>query len=337
MKISRTHIFRTGLFVGLTIIVLAVWLIASSFYGAEKKIKSQNILEYGNMCAEAIKKIPAFNCLDGDIVDITINGGQTPTQYAKNMDCDRPALFLYREEWSDGQCTPYTRVLNLSKGTAQISVMCRQKVIREPESPLFDEIDIIAHNTVDGSTCWFEALSDDALGINAERVPPPNEETPPAGHPSAESFWSSPADVAEKKCGRCHDNDPFMYSPYVEQVWNKLPADPQGWYKHIGPDFASWQQPMSLSTRQNPCVGCHRLGVTFTSGQGTLESIGKSPSPNADDWAKEYPASHWMPPANFHSEEQWNVIYQKAVQEILACYDDPTRPFCIIEPITGRP
>lgn len=300
---------------------------------------SQDIIAYGQMCAQAIREIPPFKCLDGVVIPITVNG-KTPSSYSPNMACDRPSLLPLGKE-ADGQCVPNSRVLNLSQGDAQFAVLCRQKKIRPADSIFFDEVDIVAHNVKDGSTCWFQASAKDEKGLDTTRVPPPNEEDPPPGQISARDFWNNPAQVAQvplkDRCGYCHDNDPFMYSPFIGQVWEHVPTDPFGWYKHIGVDFQGWKKPVSLSTRNNACVGCHRLGVEFTSGQATKEAVGLVPIKNANDWAEMYPASHFMPPGNFYSARQWNTIYSEAVKEILACYQKPTADGCLTVPITGKP
>ena len=62
--------------------------------------------------------------------------------------------------------------------------------------------------------------------------------------------------------------------------YGKVPTDPVSWYKHLGVDFKDWQ-PVSLSVRGNTCIGCHRLGIQFTSGKATLEVAGRIPIANA--------------------------------------------------------
>ena len=85
-------------------------------------------------------------------------------------------------------------------GDDQIVAFCRRKYIRPAGDLHFDEIDVIAHSAADGSTCWFQAAGRHGRPLNAERVPPPNEETPPPGHISARAFWQSPAQVAADRC-----------------------------------------------------------------------------------------------------------------------------------------
>ncbi len=307
--------------------------------------KGQDLASYGQMCAEAIRELPVFSCQTGALIPITINGGQTPESYVPNMDCDRPSLLPLGED-SDGQCIPYSRVLDLSDGDAQVAALCRQKKIRTASDAriYYDEIDIVAHSAKDGSTCWFQAKGKNSAPLNGTLVPSPMKSKPAIDYAAADVFWESPIDVAKDDCGSCHDNDPFMYSPFIGQIWEKVPTDPFGWYKHLGKDFEDWK-PVSLSTRNNPCVGCHRLGVQFTSGQGTEEASGQADIPNADSWAKSYPASHFMPVGNFHSEAQWNVIYAQSVQDILDCHNayevQDTKQLgilgCLTEPITGKP
>ena len=44
---------------------------------------SQDIIAYGQVCAQAIREIPPFNCLDGVVIPITVNG-KTPSSYSPN-------------------------------------------------------------------------------------------------------------------------------------------------------------------------------------------------------------------------------------------------------------
>ncbi len=300
---------------------------------------TQTVLEYAAMCASAIRDIPSFNCLDGTIIPITVAGVE-PESYTAMMTCDNPPLLPLGENGASGpqgQCIPYSRVLNFSRGVNQVVAACRQKHIRARDSQWFDEIDVIAHSTATGSTCWFQATAESTAGLDGTRVPSPGQAQPEQGFPHPATFWQPPAAVANDEpfnCGDCHDNDPFMFSPYIAQVWGEVPTDPFGWYKHIGSDFNAWQ-PVSLALRDNTCLGCHRIGKTFTSGRGTREAVGMIGIPFADEQARQYPSSHWMPPGNFDSVDQWQVIYGGSVQEMLSCHEDNALPGCEPTDITG--
>ncbi len=319
--------------------LLAAFLILLSQAGHSA---AQDIVTYGRECAKKVAPIPAFDCFDekkGAVVPITVNGA-TPPRYDPQMTCDRPSLLYQAGENTDGHCVPYSRVLVLQDDKkAQISAVCRQKKIRDAASPLFDEIDIIAHNVETGSTCWFQAQAPEPLsparGLNGRRVPPPDEETPPRGQPAARTFWKSPAQTAKGNCISCHDSDPFMYSPFIAQT-RKLPADPFGKYTNdIGAAFQQWNKPSSITTRGNTCTSCHRIGSLETCRRTVRESAGNAASPGSDDWAKRYPHSHWMPPGNAYTQAQWDVIYRESFDKILQCCVQPNGPGCRVTPIRG--
>lgn len=321
---------------------------------------ADDVVQYGDECAKRIAAVPPFNCLEGEIIPITVDG-RTPDTYTRQMTCDRPAYLPYPAS-TDGQCAPYSRVRALRDDDVQIIVFCRRMFIRPPESPLFDSIEIIMHNVVSGSTCFFISrnFGEDPNGENGIRVPPPNEANPPPGAVAARDLWASPREVADHGCIFCHDSDPWMYSPWIAQT-RQVPADPWGFHSvDVGGPFASWPKPQSISTRGNPCTGCHRIGSLNSCGARDiptfgeqpakmLQSVGQAPHGQfaarpgaiaaahaADAWAQAYPHSHWMPPANDFTLEQWNAIYAQAVTDLQRCCADHAAPGCIVEPIESR-
>jgi hypothetical protein len=292
----------------------------------------QELLSYARECAEKIGPIPAFSCLDGTRVPITVDN-KVPAAYVPQMTCDRPSLLPPGPgENTDGQCIPESRALVLrDDGKVQISAYCRQKKIRPAGTSLYDEVDLISHNVETGSTCWFQALAPNPLsadkGLDGRRVPSPEE--------AAKNFWNTPAKTASANCGACHDSDPFMYSPLIGQT-GKMPRDPLGLYANdIGEDFKKWPKPLSLSTRGNTCTGCHRIGSQHTCNTAMYESIGEQPSPYQDGWAIVYPNSHWMPPGLSMNLAQWKLTYRQSVEELARCCKDPKAAGCIATPITG--
>ncbi|MDX1577013.1 MAG: hypothetical protein R3266_00945 [Gemmatimonadota bacterium] len=301
------------------------------------------ILAYGAACAARMGSIPSFDCRDGVVARITVDGVEpAPGSYLPDMTCDRPALLPPDSgEVTDGQCVPYSRALVLrDDAETQIAAFCRQKLIRPEDTFLYDEIDVIAHDVRSGSTCWFQAKADNprgdpAIGLDGRRVPPPDEAVPPPGAPPAATFWRPPAETAGEKCVRCHDNDPFYYSPFVAQT-GQLPANPFGRYANdIGEPFRAWPPPVSLEPRGNTCTGCHRIGATFTCGRGARESVGLVASEGLDEWARRYPQSHWMPVANLFTRRQWDVIYEASVEQLESCCGPDPGEGCRFVPIPG--
>lgn len=320
----------------ISILCLAATATANLVHAAAPKaivaIDKQSLREYGQVCAETIGRIEPFDCLKGTIVPITVDG-KTPSAYTSGMTCDRPALLPYGPE-TFGQCTPYSRILDLSRGKTQISAFCRREYLRDPDSPMFDEVDIIAHDADSGKTCWFHAQGKPGQksGFDASRVPPPNEKTPPPKRIAANHFWWSPAATAKKNCASCHDADPFMYSPWIGQVRHLVPADPLGRYINVGKDFASWHS-NGISTRDNTCVGCHRIGNQASCSTFIPMATGQMSAPGGNALANSYPLNHWMPINNDQSQEFWTKANLESLQKIMTCCEDPKNPICTITPI----
>ncbi|MDO6587195.1 hypothetical protein Q4543_16905 [Salipiger sp. 1_MG-2023] len=295
---------------------------------------------YGQACSAAIGPIPSFDCAEGVAVPITVNGVEITDHVPQS--CDRPAL-LDNGHGPDGQCVPFSRILNLSTKTAQVSVMCRQKVFRGATSTDYDEIDVIAHNPATGETCWFQAKGESAP-VSGTAVPSPTEA-------SSAAFWAAPETVLADGCGTCHDNDPFMYSPFVGQVWDHVPTNPLGPYAHVdaGLGFARWPT-HQMSPRDNTCLGCHRIGtgaLTAMDGAAPMDDFGGKPGscgqlaawmtgapfPGANAAARSWPLSHAMPPDIGLSEAAWREIYGEAIAQVQTCCAEPSQAQCVVSKI----
>jgi hypothetical protein len=284
---------------------------------------------YAKACREAVGAIPDFSCADGVVVPITVDG--QPAQPRPHIDCDRPAL-LDNGAASDGQCVPNSRILSLSTKTVQVAAMCRQKIVRPADSRDYDEIDVVAHNPATGATCWFQAVGRGGNPVDGARVSTPISDAP-------SDFWNEPATTANEGCGTCHDSGPFMYSPFVGQVWSVMPVDPLGLYYHVDPahfGFSDWPT-MALSPRDNSCLGCHRIGVGETCGSLTLWMTGRDIPKGADAWTRRYPGSHSMPPGLDQPLESWNDVYARSVDQIRSCCQKPGQQACNMTKIPGSP
>jgi len=322
--------------------LFALYLIMCNPVLADRR--EQTLLEYGAQCAREIGEIPPFDCNSGTNIPITIDG-KPPGQDESPKRCDRPSLLHPYQDWP-GQCIPYSRILNLSRGNTQISAYCRQEKLRKDPKPDFDEVDIVLHHAGNGKTCWFQSQPKrpGADGIDASRVPPPNEKTPPRGRLSAVEFWKTPAETAKQNCMSCHDAGPYIFSPYIGQVWDQVPTDPWGKYSSIGPAFAHAPL-LVISTPGNACIGCHRIGsdkscdvyLPFSAGRRTL-TMGER-TPGNSQLANSYPLSHWMPIDNNMSHAEWDAANIRSVDALLFCCLDKNRkdPGCKFTPIaTGE-
>ena len=309
---------------------------------------AETIYQYGAKCAAEVTPIPAFSCMDesrGQVIPITVNG-VAPPAYTPNMSCDKPSLLPAPEPGAQGQCLPGTRALVLrDDAVAQISAICRKKVVRDIDSVLFDEINIVAHNLTSGKTCWFAAKAAEPLapgaGIDGRYVPSP---TAPRGKgyqdvvisrdeakelPTADQFWQSPAQVAKATCVMCHDSGPYMYSPYIAQT-TQLPSNPFGRYrpKAVGADFQWWPEAFGITTRGNTCTACHRMGNMNSCNVALRQSTGQQVPPGSNTWSQQFPQSHWMSPGNLHSLLQWSEAFVNSMNKLSACCANPQGDGC---------
>lgn len=315
--------------------------------------QAETLFEYGRQCAEQVTEIPAFSCMAGEEIPITVDGKPVPAQPAPAL-CDRPSLLPQADAQS--QCVPGSRALVLrDDATAQVSAVCRKQVARPAGSPLFDEINVISHSLKNGKTCWFTAKAAAPLsadrGIDGRWVPSPSTRTrrpaPPSPEgvqaPPADQVWLPPAKVAwsQPACISCHDSGPFMYSPYIAQT-TQLPGDPFGFYepKAIGEDFKkAWARlhAFGITTRGNSCTACHRMGNMNSCQVAMQQSTGNAPQAGGDAWSQRFPQSHWMSPGNLHSRAQWDEQFKDSLQKLAACCENPQGAGCQVVEYGVRP
>jgi hypothetical protein len=222
----------------------------------------------------------------------------------------------------------------------------------DPTHQNFEDVAIVGHNKTTGHACFFQTLSEHfekaerfgATGIPATRVPPPSEaaDVTPPGALKADEFWLTPQATASIGCYSCHDSDPFIHTPYIDQVRKKvghqnLPLVPPGpnlsknppepsRYKHVGLPFLQWPEPRRLDLPTNHCTSCHDIGEHRTCGTRVGEATGQPGERPADisDHGWKYPLSRWMPPNSIEMNEQtWKSQFQDDVDQVLACCGNP--------------
>lgn len=342
---------------------------------------------YADDCGERLGTIPSFSCFDdGQMLPITRNGVEIPanlsssqvnqysfgTSSGTQFTCDRPA---HLPLGSYGQCIPYARIGKLVAKDAQGQPMkdvdvvftCRRYTPRlgtlqyNGQSydgsmyPIFEDINMIQHNRKTGETCFFQTpLS----GRDGRRVPSPMEKQLPAGdlphNMDASAYWLKPSSISNNsnmQCIRCHDNDPFIHTPYIDQAKNGnrplVPAmdktsDWSGKYSVIGNrGFQNWPQVYALFHDEKPlCTSCHNFADRKMLETWAENSTGRVFTKNLSDYAKQnFHLKMWMPApqAGINSESQWNAAgYGDALDAILSCRDNPTTPPCSKKPINSR-
>src|SRR6266540_61055 len=112
-----------------------------------------NRADYAAKCAAEMGKIPAFNCLDGELLPITVNG---VAQSSPVLVCDQPVQLGLSTE---GQCVPFARLVRLTPGDPDLETIaiCRKYFSSTgPTDSRFDDIAMIQHKKSTGRTCFFQ-------------------------------------------------------------------------------------------------------------------------------------------------------------------------------------
>lgn len=326
--------FRFALLIipSVAICLLAVGSVLSQTY---------DINAMGRECTQKIGVIEPFNCLDGELIPITVNGRPVPTGHASPQKCDRPSLL------SPAYCKLYSRVGRLpSLGPAgahdpdvQVVFICRRyNDVLDQNDKYFKDVAIIQHRKSTGATCFFQHLHSYS---DATRVPPPSElasDTPP-GRVTSRQFWLAPTETASINCNNCHDAGPFIHSPYIDQV-----KDPSGSgetvvypfpnvrhgeptnYRFVGDPFQSWGIPELIKPDGNGCTTCHVFGISMSSSLYTKYSVGRADPVAITEAFTRYPKSHWMPPDQAREMPQrvFQRLYEESINQILGCGVDGT-------------
>lgn len=275
-------------------------------------LPSDTLSEFAQKCSEAIGvDVPAFNCDDGTLVPQNNLTGTYPDQF-----CDAPSVLL-------DQCDPGSRFHVLAQtNEAAIVAVCRKQGNADG---FYGDIAVIQYNRINGATCFYQG----ALGTLPAQVTAPSAGNDPV---QGDFPWMDPADTAEINCVGCHDNGPFIRSPYLAQLrnepMNRLPGTNEGsgawdqpttWnktlpYKFVGNDFQTWKvYSVSLQGTGSGCIQCHRLGISSSHGTfpsapsafGTAQALGLTAT--ATQQAHKNPHSDtapiWMKPGQIDYDQ----------------------------------
>ncbi len=246
---------------------LAPLAAAFLFLLAGSKAHADELQTFAQQCDAAIGvSVPDFDCDAGTEVP-----GQGNT-FAAGSKCDEPNRL-------NQVCDPGSRFQVLTRTDSVFTVAhCRKE-----NGPAGDygDIAVIQYNRKNGATCFYQALGDQSHGNlpGGSHAPGFSPGDKPVKAPSAGAGgfpWLTPTGTANIGCGGCHDNGPFIRSPYLNQVkgTNALPGSDDFSFNHtqpygfVGDAFKPWKA--YSVTVGNECTTCHRLGVNnVRSGQGT--------------------------------------------------------------------
>jgi hypothetical protein len=315
-------------------------------FGAEPVGK--NISEtYFNDCAEkmGMGRIPQVDCIrDGSIIPITVDGKEVESA-GEIPRCDKPQIL-------NGECYPYSRIINLSKGDVDTVILCRRTHFGPKDERKFDDIAIIQRNRKTKKACFFQAFS---RTKSIATISLPYEVKQDKNDPNA---WAGGIG-----CMDCHSANAWIHTPYINQVkgTNAVPWDPfQGKTEHtefklaneaicINKTAYDFKFPPSNEQKKqiekgrlaasNACTACHQTGGKQY--YDLLVKYATSENPrrvHLTDWAQEFSPSHWMPPKlpripdevspferrPIKNALEYNRYYARALEAVERCAANPS-------------
>jgi hypothetical protein len=203
----------------------------------ERLSRIDNANDHADQCRAVLGPIPRVNCLDGDVIPVTVDGDAITyrggvvyrngiaTDWKQIDNCDHPALlpWLFKAPPQPGAkgadpkegCFPNVRVWHGKSGPVDWVFVCHYKHgLHEPSGDQFDFVAMIGSNPNTGETCFFGHDNGKTDGID---IPPPGGTGPEdrAGREFTLKFWNNPA---HNTCLRCHaDNKPWVVTPHLNQ------------------------------------------------------------------------------------------------------------------------
>lgn len=257
-------------------------LLASPLAGA------QTIPDYANACGAAIgEQVPAFSCID--------DGHEIPMKGTEGVACEKPPYLPF------AGCYGGSRIGQLQAADPDVLMvfLCRKK--RPGNQPhQFDDIAVIQTNYTTGATCFYQRLAD---GTDGRKVPAPKDDIG--------NFWMDLPTMAspDNACVQCHDNGPFLRTPYVMQLKDRIPAYDAKYrnkthYFFPGQQWLGWNgKTFRVTVRDNTnCTVCHTMGAnTIDPSVGTSSwlgpySTGLEQTPFLKDPVTGNGTAHWMKP-----------------------------------------
>lgn len=303
--------------------------------------RSTAVQAHAAECAAELGPPPAWDVAeDTREVPVTVEGVLLSIEaWTPDATCDRPDL-LRRS------CMPGTRVGRRTGTTTDgrddpdvVWMLTLRQA--EPDPSLtpgwFDDVALIGHRASTGATCFFQAFP------TAEVTAVPS----PLDAPEAELAWEDPSTVAAADCVRCHGADPWLHSPWIDQLrdpddaerpYVPVGATVDGPYWVVGAAFAGWAGSMeTVRPDDNACVACHRVGLREACERLVPYATGRGGGLPLSAAGATFPLSHWMPPSPHADADAWSDAWQHHVTDLLDCCRAPSDARCNRAPLPGRP
>jgi len=237
--------------------------------------------------------------LIGEYIPVTF-GGKTPQTFHADMRSDRPMMLPTRVEGfegGDGQSNPFSVVGRMPGSNPEVQwvfLVRKYNLKKETDADFVDagDVAIIGHHPRTGASTYFQFYNPDNPK-SAQIVRTPFDVKDKKGM----CFWSPLVTNAKVfQCQRCHNSDPFIHTPWIDQVRvtkpisgepfpePMVPSNPLGAFRFIADEegelFAFWNNWLQhLDAPQNTCTSCHRVTPFDLSGlyQNSTQYAGVTP------------------------------------------------------------
>ncbi len=264
--------------------------------------------------------------------------------------CHNPALF-------GGSCLSGSRLGQLTHNDVEVKWICRRNTANLPSGAPYDKVSVIASNTRTGATCFWENYS---AQIGDDNLPSLDLAQAPAADVTEFSRHFSVTEGGG--CIYCHDNDAFLYTPFLRSVRWKTGSYTKGPFARVmlksAPVSVGHKQLVSAGAAS--CTACHRITTGRTCNGWAADSVGdakdfghESAVLDATDritWKNgvkvrepgtEWQLAYWMPPGHVTASgwTQWNHRFGAAKELVLKCcgeiHTGVTSPDCQWTPVPG--
>jgi hypothetical protein len=237
--------------------------------------------------------------------------------------CNNPSLFQM-------DCGKHARYGVIERGDVEVRFLCRHFNVSGPPSNTYDLVGVIGQNRRTGATCVWDA----AIPLDDTSVP--DLDITAATVQTREAFAANFVRTYGYECVYCHDNDPFIYTPYLKSVgWqtNTYTTGPYGFVQFDGTIAATGMQHLVGPPVVQSCTSCHRISSGETCRLFARDAVGRGVAdgtttvPHDFDPASAFAHAVWMPNDGAvdvvarPDPEAWETELGAARDKILECCD----------------
>ena len=256
------------------------------------------------------------------------------------VDCLNPALLSAVP--ANKACLPGSRLGQLTRGGVTFKWICRRKSFHagyaDPTTDKeYEDYGVIGYRPSTGATCWWD---DKDAHNDGEDIP--DLDLTDADPVKIDRFTAVLSNTEGDGCKNCHDNDPFMYTPYLKSVGWRTSDELTG-SAYLQVRSASAPTPVDTlqltSEAAGPCTSCHRISNGGTCTQlWAMDAMGEKITTRpyqtivTTDTADSFPLPFWMSPptrASFpRTRDLYHTRFDAAKEHIRTCCANATAPGC---------